>query len=280
MKTLPDQVTAVVGTADGPARISWIAALQPDDPSLVRACITLGPGRAIKGLRLLRGNADAWRDEGPAPSMRDDSWHPEIPESLAEGIEMARRVIAMLPRCHSVLIAPEVASTSKGFRVGSGAIFYGSDENGDRSGIVGEQHLDRTPFVRLVERLAEDFAEWLHVLPHDDGSGVSGDLSIDVSPTHLFLVYDDESDGGVLSITSEFVEGQWNHATVLRMPIYEDAVGILRAVADPGPQISSFAAESDIWRPILRSQAEVDVHHENRVLVLQARPGTLLRDRD
>jgi hypothetical protein len=278
MKILPDQ-TDVVSTDDGDARIAWMPALQPDESGLARARVTLGPGRLVDGIRQLLLTEQGWTDVGIAPSLRSEEWHPELPEDLGEAIALTRKVMASIPGCTKVLVAPEIASKSSGFRVGSGALFYQQSEDG-YLGLVPEHLLDRTPFVRAVERMGEAFAEWLRVLPHDDGSGVAGEVAIDVSATGLSITYDDESDGGVLSLTSELVDDEWRHRTTLRMPIYQDAVGILRTLREPLPEISSFASESEIWGPIMRDEPVVEVEIENNVLTVSARPGTLLRDRD
>lgn len=279
MRTLPDHSTTIVRTEEGDGEITWTPPLQPDDPHTMRARIRLGTGRHLDGIRTLAVVDGTWCDRGVAPSISDESWHPELPDGIGEQIALTRLVMAEIPNCSKVLMLPEVQLGSKGFEIGSGAIFYQKSDRGFQ-GIVPEHLLDQVPFVRAVERVAGSFAEWFGATAHDDGSGIAGDLSIDVSPTGLSVVFDDENDGGVLTLRSELVDGAWSHTTTFRIPIYEDAVGTLRAIADPRPYVSDFASESETWKDIVKSDPEATAKIEDKAVMLDVRPGTLLKDRD
>lgn len=229
--------TVVVPGEDEPMIMSWMPALQPDEQDLVHVCLTKRKGwqteRRMRQCRLVDG---VWHDEGPAPSMADHSWHPDLCDSINAQIRVARNVIAAIGHCSYVDVIIDAENKGEdGSVLRSTALFSkrSHPETGMGMGFVDESTLDRVPYVRSVERMGLLLADLLDISV-DDGSAVvdaTFDMRIGPNDLHVFCGPDNES--GVY-LTSKMVDGEWRHHTEIVAPRRDDGiVETMKQTIDP-----------------------------------------------
>lgn len=298
---LPDRETAIVLDEDGrTSRFGWFSRIQPEDGS-VHAGVARKIGDPDSGIaRRFVLEDGKWRDKGPAPSPVDDSWHPDLKDHLGSGVEVARRVLAAINRGRTITVWPNCITSSKGgWTVGSSAMFstHSPEDPGRHSGIALDDELDAIPQVRFVERMAIEYADMFGMTAYDDGSGVQGDLTIEICADRLLVSFRDENGIG-LTLTSECGERSWRHATILEFPLDVDPVMRLRQEADPNKALWAMIAsldveepeavsdddpwamagandERNVWREILSPDLRIESAYSEDTLMLRIVPGTL-----
>lgn len=300
---LPDRETSVVLSENGETtRFGWFSRIQPDLEGVVDGATALAlRGRGTARARRFVLEDGVWRDDGPAPSPVDASWHPDLGNHLGSGIAVARDVLARINRGRVVSIWPTCVSRSdSGWSIASSAMFstHAPGRPTEQSGIASEDELDAIPQVRFVERMAVEYAELFGVEPHDDGSGVEGDMVIEVRTDGLTISFRDD-DGVGVTLSSELEGGIWRHATILEFPVDPDPVARLRQEADPRAALRDMIASLDpdddeavdvacdplglgpadparnVWRDILSEDVVVESASSEDTLMLRIRPGTL-----
>lgn len=298
---LPDRSTAIVLSEGGETtRFGWFSRIQPEEGAVHGGVIRKSGGLDPTPARRFVQEGDVWRDVGPAPSPADESWHPDLRDDLGSGIAVARTVLAAINRGRTVSIWPNcVASSKSGWNVGSSAMFstHAPGRPGEQSGLAPEDELDTIPQVRFVERMAADYAYMFGMEAYDDGSGVQGDLTIEIRTDALLVSFRDENGMGV-TLSSACTEGAWKHSTILEFPVDPDPVTRLRQEADPIEALWAMVAsldpdeevsassddpwssgeaddERNVWREILAPDLSVESASSEDTLMLRIVPGTL-----
>lgn len=246
------------GTSD-PLYFGWVPALQPSDPELVRARLSpLDYGTVEKDMHQCRLIDGVWHDQGKAPGMRDASWHPDLPDYMAEYIEVTRQVMRAIGHCSVVDVFIENHDDGDGrHSLESTAIFSKRDDEhpGMTRGLVDEQTLDTVPNVRHVERAGVNIATLFGISADDDGSCPDAQPQLRIGEDSLDLSCSDQ--GRIVNLVSSLRDGVWTHDTFVKvMDTDDDVVERMRAVIDPVRRLKTSAAECDILSAFMGDVAE------------------------
>lgn len=229
-----------------------IPAYQPEHPNALHLHVNASqwgmdsPDEFVRCERI----AGTWTATGLQPHPRNVSWHPDLPDALAEYVAVCRHVAASIDGCGRISVRLRAIRTGGSADSVESYAFFMMTDPGDpssMSGIVPDRMLDTTPFVRHVENEGTVFSDFFGLDPYDDGSGISGDMDLEVGPSLLRLRIE-TSDDNVLSLSSDADgEGRWTHATAISLWTPEaDAVEQLRRHADPTAFALSIVEDSDL----------------------------------
>lgn len=247
------------GTSE-PLFFAWTPALQPEDPSLVRALLSPRDyGVPDKGVRLCRMRDGVWQDVGPAPEMRDPSWHPELPDYMAEYVAIARRVIDALGHCSCIDVFLEDRDDGEGAHsLVSTALFSKRDDEkpGMTRGLVDELTLDAVPYVRHVERAGIHAATYFGVSAYENGGGPDAKFAMRIASDALEISCGAGEDDGV-HLTSTLRDGIWSHETVVKaLDVGDDVVEAMRTIADPLRRLRACAADCKALATVMGEPAD------------------------
>lgn len=220
-----------------PLYIAWTPVLQPDDPDLIHARLSENPygvnGEGIRQCRLVDG---AWRDEGPAPSLSEASWHPDLPDALNGAITIARRVMAAIGHCDRIDVMLENEGDSQsGYVLRSTAVFQKVRDavTGGPGGMVDDNTLDGIPYVRHVERSGVFAATFFGMRAESDGSGPDATFGMTVTPVSLKVWCGPDEESGIV-LMSDLRDGTWVHRTEIHACEDDaDVTEVMRRVIDP-----------------------------------------------
>lgn len=223
-----------------PLYVAWAPVLQPDDPDLIHAILSDNPygvnGEGIRQCRLVDGT---WRDEGPAPSLREESWHPDLSDALNGAILIARRVMAWIGYCGRIDVMLENEGDNlTGYSLRSTATFQKTpDASGAPRGMVDDNTLDAVPYVRHVERSGVYAASFFGMSAEDDGSGPDATFYMTIEPDGLKIWCGPDSENGIM-LSSRCVGGTWTHRTEIHACEDDaDVTEIMRRVTDPARRL-------------------------------------------
>lgn len=276
------------GTSE-PLFFAWTPVLQPEDPTLVRALLSpRDHGAPDKGIRLCRMIDSAWHDVGPAPDMRDASWHPELPDYMAEYVAVARRVVESIGHCSCVDVFLEDRDDGDdGHSLVSTAIFSKrDDENPAKTrGLIDELTLDAIPYVRHVERAGVHAATYFGVGAYQNGGGPDATFAMRIAPDALEMSCGDGEHDGV-HICSTLKDGVWIHETVVKArDPDDDVVETMRAIAEPLRRLRACARDSKALKTVMGDPESCRAHilsvddaDEDGLIAFSILPGTLKAD--
>jgi hypothetical protein len=248
---LPDRMTAVVRSKhrQGDLSISGFHPVQPAEPDVIHAGVQGGRvGTPLHGTLRFELRNGEWHEAGPAPSLRDASWHPDLDDGQGLLIELARRVLHDLNRGSSIQFWPmSKGNTSSGYDIVWSTMFnlHAVGDVDRPAGIADEQELDMIPHVRTVERVNVGFEELFGIKLYDDESGVDCQFSLKVTKNGMLLTYSDE-EGAQIELESISRDGTWRHETRLVTPSPGDPIAMLRMTAEPGLALERLLEEYDV----------------------------------
>jgi hypothetical protein len=206
--------------------------------------------RKVRRIVLVDGS---WVDHGPAPSLIDDSVHPDLPGDLAEYVMVTRRVMSAIRGCTCVDLGFDVDRDGSGdWDLKPNATFRMAGEDTSLLGkMVPDAILDRIPDVRYVERAGYGFKSMLAIQPHDDGSGYEGDFTCFIRSGSFEMDYDG-IDGERIRLRSTLIDGLWSHATELTATTWNiDPVEMLRITGEAQHCLDTIVLESDRMQAIV-----------------------------
>ncbi len=281
----PDFNTEVVQSplSGSPMHFSWMPDLQPDEPNTIHALLAekrwVSP---VQGLRKCVKQDGVWIDKGPAPDLRDESWHPDLPDYLAHYVAISRKVIASIPHCHSIHTILSAHRSGGEDEISSAAMFYrqSRDNPSEIRGILDDRYLDQFPDVRYVERGGIPFKDHFNIKIYDDGSGYEGDLDIEISLSALKIEYKND-DEEYISLRSVQNDG-WFHETIIALaePEEEDPIEILRSLKSDESRFQSILTKSsfnDVYaEPLRRNVRCLSMEEKDHLLIFSIEPGSLL----
>jgi hypothetical protein len=275
---------------DEPLHFMGLPDLQPEEDGVVHAWLARNPrGPMEKTLTRCRLVDGTWIHQGPAPDMRDQSWHPDLSETLGGFVVITRRVLRSIggPGIPVADIHLDTTgSAESGYSLHSEATFSrtGMEDQGSIPRIVPEHVLNALPYVRLVERVgALHAASFFDVDAREDGPGYDGDLAFRIGPDEMTLQYRDYDEQGI-TLRSALVDGEWRHTTTIDLRnVSNDVVETMRAVGNPmrfldgndGAVAAVIGSGDD--RRIEIAEAEIKEIEESGMtaIVLHVVPGTL-----
>lgn len=246
---IPDvQVDRVHRPGMEPGWIATVAAVQPMAPEAWHVAVSDRPydGFDASDMRIVRMVDGAWHDQGPVEKQDDPSIHPDMKGYCAEYVTIARKALEAIPRADRMEIEFACARTG------------GSDEivplitymaAGDISGgvpmHVPDCVLDHVPGIRYLERAAAEIATMFGIETYDDGSGVTGDLSIRIATDGFRLSNSDSDTGTRLILDSSLSDGEWEHSVILEgTEMLVDGMETLRRLKDDQAALRSMFEEA------------------------------------